>query len=217
MLEKIKNLFAEHHKNLHDHLKKSSKQQTVSIYAIFKEEPELSPDGTLANKKIRPITFVSDLSQAAIVLDRLLYYKHFDHFSSWLQYSKKYTDKTPSIKSEAWVDYMATVLADVADTEFYVPKLTYTLDQFTSMLRRISFCDPIYVSHENPVELFDYVHRNCDEGGKFILPNNIAKIMEIDDTIKESVSKAYLDLDDYIAEELTKQKKQEEEVNNTIK
>ena len=163
------------------------------------------------------MTFASDLTQVAIVLSRLLYYKHFDHFSSWLQYSEKYTDKTPSIESEAWVDYVSTVLSDVADKEFYVSKLTYTLDHFTSILRRVSFCDPIYVSHETPEELFDYVHRNCDGGGKFILPNNIAKIMEIDDAIKDSVSKAYLDLDDYIAKELGKQKEQEEKANNTIK
>ena len=153
-------------------LRKLSKNKAIVLYGIFlKKELDTTPDidttdATPAQlmQHYDIVTVAPSYQDACKVLDKLVYFNHFDHFSLWCQ-SHGYTD-TCAATFPSWEKYRCQVIGqDTYNEEIHkysVFTLTYTCDDLASILRIFSNCRPLLLPYEMPIELQSYLSHNSD-------------------------------------------------------
>lgn len=177
MLNKIKNLFSKLRQ------RRLARNTAIILYGIFeKKDPDFSGPSTPHPSPIElmqhytPVTIAPTREDAMKVIDKLIYFNHFDHFALWCD-SHGYTD-TCAWTYPSWTQYKRDVLTlDTIKTEsekYSAFALTYSRKDISSIIRMFSHCEPLLLPYEKDVELQAYLNRTP------ILSGHLASIIAAD-------------------------------------
>ncbi len=174
----------------------------VKMYWVFDQAPEQNPDtGDFITK---PRTICSTFEEAKECSSRLLYYKHIDHYRQWTDKKIEENDKENNVTTDDttkeilkgynsiyWLMYLVTVIGEMRDKEFPIYSVAYSPIQIASIFRSVTKCAPVYLPHEQPVEINTYLHDNIDSTGRFVLPDEINHAMAIDADLRNEIIEMY--------------------------
>lgn len=133
------------------------KRKTILVYGIFPfQSNPINEDGKVSISSA-PITYVTNREEAYMVVDRLIYTRHYEHYKLWCQFRSL----PVGFLEDSWTQYAQNIISsgDIADEDkFTILELYYSPSDCASFLRMFCDCTPLLLPHENAEELKSYIN-----------------------------------------------------------
>ena len=160
MLNKLKQFFKKLKRMRLDH------NEAIVLYGLFeKKDPNfagfksVTPSPLDLMKNYTPITVAPTKKDAIQAIDKLIYFKHFEHFALWCQ-SHGYIE-TCAWTYPVWDQYKRDVIGRETlkeeSAQYHVFALTYSRRDLASIIRMFSHVEPLLLPYEKEAELQSYL------------------------------------------------------------